>query len=217
MYSKPLSYSGLSLYKKCPRRWHHTYILGNRSAPGQAAQRGTYLHELLEDYFRGKIPYPSGNKALAPWQPFMEGLAKFNPVAEGEVAVNKDWKKCGFDDPEAYFRGKKDLEIDTGISCLMLFDWKSGRVYDDHIFQGKAYTAASPGYEYYRVFFVYLDSPLLIKSWTYTGKEREVLEAQLIEQIEEVRNATEYPATPSDECTYCELSWRNGGDCKRAR
>lgn len=215
MYEKPLSYSGLSLYRKCPRAWQDNYIHGNRRPSGAAAQRGVYLHELLEGYFDGSTPYPSSNKVLAPWQPYMEGLYELGAVAEGEVAVDSSWRPCGFDDPKALFRGKKDLDIEAG-STLFLFDWKSGKVYEDHIKQGKSYCALSPGYERYVVAFAYLDIPFLTMRWEFTAAEIEVYRAALDTEIQLVRMATEYPATPGSECYYCSLSWRNGGDCKRA-
>lgn len=215
MYDKPISYSGRSLYRKCPFKWYDNYILGNRQPSGKAADRGVYLHELLEEFFQGQAPYPSGNRALAPWQPFMEALATYEPTAEGEVAVTKEWQRCGFADQNAYFRGKKDLDIEAG-GTLILFDWKSGKVYDSHVTQGKDYAALSTGYDKYIVNFVYLDIPFHIKRWEYSAVQVEQHKQELITDIEVIRNATEYPKIPSDECRWCHLSWRNGGDCKRA-
>lgn len=215
MYDKPISYSGESLYDKCPLLWYDNYILGNRRPSGQAADRGVYLHELLEGFFKGEAPYPSSNRALSPWQPFMEKLATYDPVAEGEVAVTKEWQRCGFSDPKAYFRGKKDLDIEAG-STLLLFDWKSGKVYPDHPKQGKAYSALSPGYDKYITYFVYLDIPFYILRWEYTAADIEHHRQDMVQKIENIRNATDFPATPGDHCKWCPLSWRNGGECKRA-
>lgn len=215
MYDKPISYSGKSLWNACPRLWHDNYILGNRQPSGPAADRGTRLHNQLEDFFKGSH-YPSADKCLSVWQSFMEGLHKHSPTAEGEVAVTATWDPCSFNDPKAFFRGKKDLDIGAD-SRLMLFDWKSGKVYDDHHKQGEAYVALSPGYEDYDVYFVYLDQPLLVKHWSYNYKDREVIVDGIHNEVEAIRNATEYPAIPSPKCDWCHLSWRRGGDCKRAR
>jgi hypothetical protein len=214
-YENPISYSGKSLYRKCPFLWYDNYILGNRRPSGSAADRGVYLHELLESFFKGEAPYPSGNRALAPWQPFMERLAAYNPTAEGEVAVTKEWQRCDFDDPEARFRGKKDLDIEAGRT-LMLFDWKSGKVYPDHEGQGKMYAALSPGYDKYVTFFVYLDIPFYIQRWEYTAEEVDAERLELEAEAELIRNDTEFLPTPGDHCKWCHMSWRNGGNCKRA-
>lgn len=214
MYEKPISYSGKSLWDQCPKRWHDAYVLGNRQPSGPAAERGTRLHQMLEDYFNG-APYPSSDKALAPWQPFMEKLAERSPVAEGEVAVDRTWTPTSFDDPSAYFRGKKDLHIEEG-SKLVLFDWKSGGIYPEHHNQGEAYIALSPGYGEYEVHFAYLDQPLVVHSTAFTVDDRDEIVAELTEQIEIIRTATEYPATPSRKCAWCHLSWRRGGPCQKA-
>lgn len=216
VYDKPISYSGISLWKQCPALWRDQYILGNRQPSGPAAERGTQLHNALEDFFNGKIPYPSGDPTLKKWKDFMLGLRKYSPIAEGECAVTRDWTPCDFNDPNAYIRGKKDLEIPMG-DTLLLFDWKSGKIYNDHVHQGEAYTALSPGYERYKIKFVYLDIPHVIQTWEYDRKDWERIQAGLIETVEEIRNATEFPATPGDKCTWCHMSWRRGGDCKRAR
>lgn len=215
MYNKPISYSGKSLYKECPLRWHDVYVLGNRQPSGPAADRGTYLHELLESFFKGESVFPGSNRALAPWQKYMETLAMGNPVAEGEVAVRRDWSSCAFDDPDAYFRGKKDLELVDGRT-LNLYDWKSGKEYDSHVYQGQSYSALTPGYDFYKVHFVYLDIPFLVKSWEYTGIQVEEFKVQITDEIEVIRNATEFIPTPGDHCRWCHLSWRRGGTCKRA-
>lgn len=215
MYSKPVSPSGLKLWKECPFKWADCYINGNRQPPGAAAQRGTDLHNMLEDFFNGS-PYPSGNKTLRPWQPLMEGLAAADPVAEGELAVNFAWESCDYSSPLAYYRGKKDLHYDHGTT-LNIFDWKSGKIYDDHEFQGASYACMSPGYEAYKSSFVYLDHPMVIKTWTYTAQQVAARRIEITNVIQELRTAEEYPATPGDGCTWCHLSWRRGGSCKRAR
>lgn len=215
MYSNPLSPSGLKLYKACPRKWADVYINGNRQPSGAAAQRGTDLHNMLEDFFNG-APYPSGNSCLAKWQRLMEGLAATDCSAEGELAVNMAWEPTTFSDPNAYYRGKMDLDYEAGDVCN-IFDWKSGKIYDDHVFQGKSYAAMKRGFKLYKVNFVYLDHPHVIKTWEYTAPEVDQMRIDLSTDIDRCRKDEEYLATPGDECKWCHLSWRNGGDCKRAR
>lgn len=215
MYSKPVSPSGLKLWKECPLKWADRYIYGNRQEPGPAAQRGTDLHNALEDFFNGS-PYPSGNKVLRPWQPLMEALASTDPVAEGEIAVDFGWKNCDYNSPLAYYRGKKDLHYEHGAT-LHLFDWKSGKVYPEHEFQGASYAAMSPGYENYKVTFVYLDQPLHTQRWEYTAQQVATRRIEFTNIIQELRTAEEYPAKPGSGCNWCHLSWRRGGSCKRAR
>lgn len=215
-YNKALSYSGLSLYKACPLLWHEHYVLGIREPSGAAADRGTRLHQLLEDFFNG-APYPSGDKDLRPWQDYMQKLkAAGNYTAEGEVAVDAQWQPVGFDAGDAYFRGKKDLDVVEG-AILTLYDWKSGKIYPEHVDQGKAYACLTPGHEKYVARFVYLDLPLHVQEWEYSAAEVEDFRGEHTQIIEEIRHAEEFKPTPGSKCQWCKKSWRRGGDCKRAR
>lgn len=217
-YSKPLSYSGLSLWKQCPRRWAYQYVEGHREAPGPAARRGTMLHEKLEDYFRGS-PYPLGDSTLAPWAKYMEALLDQALEPECKLAVLDDWTPTDFDDPKALARGAADgRQFETFDDTLYIYDWKSGREYDTHEAQGKMYMAMDWAvWERCIVRFVYLDNPLVVRDWTWFPADRDETREQLAEQIHIVRHATEYPETPGDHCNWCPLSWRKGGECKRAR
>lgn len=214
-YTKAVSYSGLSLYRQCPHRWHDNYVLGNRQPSGAAADRGTYIHELLEDYFLGKTPYPSGNALLKKWTDQITALMAHSPTAEGEVAVSRDWAPVSFADPVAYVRGKVDLTFQT--AARHIYDWKTGKVYPTHAEQGQVYVALSPECDDYVVQMWYLDQPHHIAEWKYTRKDRDEIIVKLVDEVDALRSATEYPATPNDGCQWCHLSWRNGGDCKRAR
>lgn len=216
MYEKAVSYSGLSLYKQCPLKWHSAYILGQREPPHPKAERGVVLHKMLEDFFNGVTPYPIADKALKPWWRFMEDL-KMKPgmVAEGEIGCDANWKPMAFDDPAAYARGKKDLHwIDR--DTLHLKDWKSGRIYDDHEQQGEFYAAISPDYDEVTVEFVYLDHPLVTKIWEYSRSDVDEIRKGLAEDIQILRMDTKWEATPGDKCTWCKKNWRQGGDCTKA-
>lgn len=47
-----LSYSQLTTFMDCPRRWYYTYILGNRSmSKSEATSYGTCIHQTLEHFF----------------------------------------------------------------------------------------------------------------------------------------------------------------------
>lgn len=218
MYAKALSPSGLKLFHECPRKWHDRYVLGNKPPNRSASDRGTELHLELELFFQGRQPYPAANKALRPWQRFMETLSTKPNVPEGEVAVMADWAPTHFEDPNANYRGKYDLKVQEVPKTLDIFDWKSGKIYPDHEAQGLSYCAMEPGeFNKYRTHFVYLDIPTHVETRQYdaarVAKERVDLSAQILV----VREATEFPPNPASHCYYCHLSWRKGGSCGAAR
>jgi len=214
-YSKPLSYSGISLYKKCPKQFASAYVSGVRTEAGPAAQRGTLLHEELEKFFIG-TPYPKDHKVLSPWRRFMEALTLEEPTPEAKLAVLSDWTPTSFDDPSAELRGAADL-ISRRDDTVIIRDWKSGKRYDTHKNQGEYYVAMAEDAERYVVEFVYLDMPTEVDAFTYCAAERDDLRGTIEETIKLVRTDEEYPPTPSnDACRWCPLSWRNAGVCKDA-
>lgn len=214
MYNKPLSYSSLSLWKRCPAAWEWKYIMGNYGSSGAAADRGTALHDTLETYYKhpGAV-LPVKENIWAPWRPLLEPLKEFRPVAEGEVAVNDKWERVGWKDPTAMYRGKLDLGLETP-NKIFIFDWKSGKIYDDHAQQGKDYVALSPLASEYTVLFAYLDQPRVIHRWTYTAEDRVALQQDVSERVLEVRSAEHYPFNRGPHCRYCDRSRSRGGDCK---
>lgn len=215
MYNKPISYSGKSLYKKCPAQWKDNYIDGNRGEGNAASERGTALHLKLEEFFLGG-PYPSGDKCLSKWQKYMEELATHNPSAEAEVAVDKEWNQVSFDDKTGHFRGKKDLDI-LGAGVKKIYDWKSGKIYPDHVYQGQAYTAldATEAGEY-EVTFVYLDIPLHTQVWNYSQAQKAKFREGIDKEIQVIRLDEEWKPNPGDHCHWCRLNWRNRGSCTAA-
>jgi len=215
-YDKPISYSGKKLFKQCPKRWHNTYVLGQREPSGPAAERGTRLHEKLEKFFiephRG---YPKDDKVLAPWRRVMEALTLYSPTPEANLAVDKDWSPVAYDDPAAFYRGKADLMFTT-CGELHIHDFKSGRKYPEHEEQGLSYVALSAEYPRMHTCFTYLDHPLDMLEFTYTPTQREDHIAGLINEINEIRATTEFLPKANDGCKWCPLSWRKGGDCHAA-
>lgn len=218
MYEKAISYSGLSLYRKCPKAWADAYIAGNRGPSGAAAQRGTALHKNLDTFF--KADYPLGqNSILKKWGPYMEQLKAIKPTSELELGATADWGPAEFNDPKANARGAIDLMYTIGTT-LHIKDWKSGRVYPSHEDQGRFYAALAQAYspqERYVVEMVYLDIHGHILSWNYTHDQVIHIQDALGEEITELRLDKEYAPTPTNEaCKWCSLSWRNGGECHAA-
>lgn len=216
MYTKAISYSGLSLYRKCPAAWSDVYINGNRGKSGAAAERGTMLHKKLENLFT-KDETIVTDTTLKPWGPYMEQLKVHRPRVEVELAATEDWCGTEFSSEDANARGAVDLlyQLPYGIHIK---DWKSGRVYPSHEEQGKFYAALAlavmDNQGAYEIEMVYLDQPGMIQKWSYDYEEVSDIQDALGEEIRALRLVEEYAPTPSNEnCKWCPLSWRNGGKC----
>jgi len=216
-YDRPLSYSGISLYKKCPRAWKDAYIDGNRSVPGPAAMRGTELHKRLEDYFTTG-EYPMADRVLRAWMEYMGGLAGGSP--EQGLAIDRDFWACDFDDTWAYVRGNVDLIIDDG-ELIKIYDWKSGKEYESHAFQSEIYAMLAyfnyPASHKVEVTMVYLDQPHHTVTRTYDDYNIDDICKDVTILVDAITLDEEYAPTPSnDACRFCPLSWRKGGSCDKA-
>lgn len=217
MYTKPIAPSGLKKHRTCPFQWADQYVFGNKPPEKNTSNRGIDMHGVLEEFFKGTTAYPSNDRALRPWQPFMEGLNAKPHTAEGKVAVRRDWTKCGFWDEDANYRGVYDLKIEQS-RILDIFDWKSGKIYPDHEEQGLSYCAMEDGeYDLYRTHFVYLDIPTHVETRVYAPKRIIDERGSLTQQINVVRTDTEYKPRPGPHCNWCHLSYKKGGKCRAAR
>jgi len=218
MYEKPLSYSGMSLYKKCPKAWADNYINGNKQPSGRAAQRGNRIHDQLEQFMLGSTAFPT-TKTLEWWADYMNALAEYEVFPEEMVAVDSDWLPIGYDDPSANLRGKIDLRY-SDKETLHIKDWKTGRIYPKHEQQGETYLALSEDVAKHHdrivVEMVYIDQQE-IRTWEYTPADIAPIKEGLIEIIDIIRSDEKHEATPSmDACQWCNLGWRKGGPCTDA-
>jgi len=215
MYDKPLSYSSLKLYERCPKLFLSVKKNEATITYGPAADRGTTIHGYIEDYFNGR-PYNKAERALKPWRGYFDNLRVLSPEPECEVAVDSLWQPVDYDDPSAYFRGRLDLRYVVDSTCYIK-DWKTGKEYPDHPRQGLSYIALNPGFEEYRVEFVYLDQYPLVRERVYDRTDFDAAVSDLVSQIRIVRADEEFAATPSmNSCHNCPLNWRVGGGCKDA-
>jgi CRISPR/Cas system-associated exonuclease Cas4 (RecB family) len=215
-YDKAISYSGLSLYRKCPKAWHDAYVLGNRSEAGAAANRGTEIHKEIEDYFNGLVERIT-HSALHKWKAYFFGLAPRNPVPEMKLGACSAWSPMAFDDATANVRGAMDL-VTVGEAATHIIDWKTGKVYPEHEKQADFYAALSAAYHKQPtvVTMAYIDQSTTTP-YTYSVGKCEELQGKLGEEIAELRLVEEYPATPNPvSCRWCNLSWRVGGTCRGA-
>jgi hypothetical protein len=213
-YIKPISHSGLSLFKQCRKRWHNSYILGNFEPPGDAAKRGTEIHKKIEDYFNTGI-YPD-IEVLYKWKPYMEQLYAKSPKPEQKIAVNDKWESVDFYSEDAFFRGIADLIIENNEE-IRIIDWKTGKKYPEHRKQGVSYIALCSEKPIMYAECVYIDTNFNTHKTEYTKDQRDDHVSQIISDINIIRSCEIFDASSGSHCYWCSLSWRKGGDCLNAK
>jgi len=134
-----LSYSRLSDYENCPRKFKSKYL--TKTYPNDPNNpyfiRGSAIHKQLEDYANARIsgrdPSPLSDD-IARAGNIIEGVVKGYSIiyTEQQIAVDKDFNSVEWFSKQAYYRAIFDL-VAIEQSKALIIDWKSGKVrdYDD--------------------------------------------------------------------------------------
>jgi len=120
------SYSGLSLFKQCPRKFHRTRILKDVVEEDQHHLiYGREVHTAAEEYGRDGTPLPEKYKFI---KPFVDALINTggNKYYELKMALTADLEPCDFFAPEAWWRGIADFVAVTSKNALLV-DYKTGK------------------------------------------------------------------------------------------
>lgn len=124
------SYSSITLFKQCPRKYHHLRILRDVVEPVTSyLAYGSDAHKAAEDYGRDAVPLPKRFE-------FMKGMIDAIMSSPGELlfeqklAVTRDLAACGFDSFDAWWRGIADFMAVPGAGDgdeATLIDYKTGK------------------------------------------------------------------------------------------
>ena len=120
------SYSSLSLYKQCPRKYHRLRIVKDIKEPSsQHLIYGNEVHKACEDYGKDGTPIP---KKYAFAKPYVDKLlkAKGDKLFEYRMGLTEDLEPCKFFDKDVWWRGIADLVIVNGNKALLI-DYKTGK------------------------------------------------------------------------------------------
>lgn len=134
------SYSRVKTYESCPHKFYLRYILGRKPTRAFFAEYGTFVHSLLERYYKGEIrrkDLPSEylscfydevtSKAMSSkvfQSYFSDGLKYLREFVPVEGGIVKAEGKINGDIDGISFTGVVDLTVDDG-SDLMIVDHKS--------------------------------------------------------------------------------------------
>jgi hypothetical protein len=124
------SYSSLTNYEQCPKKFFHTKVQKDiKDPPGEAAKWGTQVHSDLELRIKNKKTLP-------------DELTKFEPLCakieaspgrvftETQYALTSSFKRTGWFDRDVWVRAILDVGVINGTNALIL-DWKTGKIKHD--------------------------------------------------------------------------------------
>lgn len=217
-----LSYSQMSAYSRCPRRWRD----GGREEPTEAMEIGRAAHEAIAAHLTGDtlagVETEAGRAGVALAREFCEGFEfpSMDLVLSVEGAgiparcAQKLYGRTMVGIPlsaEVGLRGVMDLvHTDPAGESLICVDWKSGHPDEEsHALQGACYAvlsaAAWPGFS--RMVFrpVYLRAPHADYRLSYTAAEVGAARELLTQRIQAMLGDQDCEPKANRYCSTCPL------------
>ena len=209
------SLSKYGTFKKCAAQYKFRYVDKLPTQQSATASRGTDLHATIEAYLCGQPITLSA--PLDFYQSWLDDLRRIEGLRpEAKLAVTRDWKACDFDSPDAWVRSVLDLLIPPRSGKIPVYDWKSGKIYDDHEDQKELYSLLAllnlEGAYEAEAIHVYVDLGKTTAT-TYHRDQIPALQEKWTRRFNAVESAVDFPYNPQYACRWCSFSKSNGGPC----
>ena len=229
MQRKPTYWSltALTQYEGCPSQYEWVRIQKHRNdlSNNPAVIRGNEMHKKAENLVLGKITgIPSD---LRKFSTEFRNLMRTNVSPEAELAVDKNWQPCAWNDWDRVWCISKADAVVRELEESDVIDYKSGRVRTNYEPQLELYGCCELGYspkmEIANSELWFLDhqnadgSGLVIKK-KFDRYYLEEARKEWEHRASKLLTATKYPARPSGSiCRWCSRRDDKGGDCNRWR
>lgn len=123
------SYSSATTFEKCPKNYHHVYVLKDVKTDNNSEHLiyGNQVHKAAEHYVRDGVPLPEKFKE------FQGALDKVSQIpgekyCEYKLGLTRDLKPTGFFSDDVWWRGAIDLLIiDNDKKQATIIDYKTGK------------------------------------------------------------------------------------------
>ena len=120
------SYSSLSLFTQCARKFHRLRILKDIVEPeSHHLIYGKEVHRVAEEYGRDNKEIPEEYKFIQPHVDILLGT-NGDKFFEYKMALTADLEPCDFNNKEAWWRGIADFISVDGEKALLV-DYKTGK------------------------------------------------------------------------------------------
>lgn len=234
----PFSYSKINTCENCMYKASRVYIDRSVGEYDLMASVGTEFHSTMEDYakqclkagiqsdqeialehiraLRGKLTVDEWDGIAGPASYFILNHQFPKPpfYAERDMAFTRDWKPCGFEDPNAYVRAKIDLHSIHGKTAI-IDDYKTGFKVKtikspSSLFQLRFYAMmlflAYPEIEEIDIANHYIRFYDLKVSSTVRRSEIPEFQEYVNDKILSIMTTTEFKPKIQDHCRVCNMS-----------
>jgi CRISPR/Cas system-associated exonuclease Cas4 (RecB family) len=221
---KPLtswSFSRYSTYKQCPLKARYNFIDKINEPPNAAMERGTQIHNLAEDFVKGKISklppelklFDKDFKALKT----MFKKVSQSMVVEDTWAFTKDWEETAWNNWTAcYVRIKLDCAHHENDDTLIVTDWKTGKFRveknEEYVEQLELYALAAlllhPHLKAVKPRLGYLDQGIYYPraedaELVFTRDDIPKLQKLWNKRVKPMMNDTIFAPRPNNNCHWC--------------
>lgn len=122
------SYSSLSLFKQCPRKYYRLRVAQDLKEPeAEHLLYGSAVHKVAEEYGRDGKAIP---EKYAFVKPFVDVILESpgNKYFEHEMALTRNFEPCEFHSPNRWWRGIADvLIVRPEENYALVLDYKTGK------------------------------------------------------------------------------------------
>ena len=214
-----ISFSGLMKAESCMYNLFLSKVKGIGSVGGPAADRGSQLHNMLEEYVNGTTEQAAWGilKSKAYYVDLVEGFRKDYQndlcIPEWKYAITKDITPTKWDAKDMWHRGAIDVVIFETSEQIRaaIYDYKSGRntASVKHRSQLMLYAMMLflfyPTLQEIRAAPVYIDHAAPIFYTSFQRKDYDVFWPRFRQRFLTVTDATHFPPTPSAyACQWCQ-------------
>jgi len=124
--TQPWSYSALTAFETCPKRYQLTRVTKQVVEPQTEATRwGNQVHKALELYAKGEKPLPPDLEEYGRYVRKIQAI-EGRRVVEQRVALTKDFRQTKWMAKDVWVRGIIDIGV-VGSETAYLLDWKTGK------------------------------------------------------------------------------------------
>lgn len=210
------SYTSLTAFETCPRRYYHTRVAKDVVEPEtEALTWGNAVHKALEKRVLVNVPLPTG---MTQWEGLVDRLLKVpgSVFAERKLAFDRNLKQTSWFDKAAWVRGIIDVGIIQPTTVIAL-DYKTGKPKPDsdqlRLFAALLF-AAHQASEIVKTGFLWLQTNEVTKEEFKREQVTDIWNTFIprVAKLEDAHSNNDWPVRPSGlcrnwcPCTQCEYN-----------
>lgn len=124
----PISFSRISTYNTCAKKFYHSYVLKDViEEKSQAADTGVRAHEAIEHYLKDGVPIPAEFEKFKVMVDHTVKRLKGEFLYEHQMALKLDKTPTTWEDEDCWYRGILDMVCIHPNNTATVVDWKTGK------------------------------------------------------------------------------------------